>query len=157
MYKEPDRRINEGYANLLEAYLAKISGLTAEYIGRVTSEFSAADNRTKRSMLDGLDQVISNVEIALSASHSIDILVGSTPQSLIFNRDIAAQVRKSKDLSMQKLADSIGGISAATIGRYENGSRHPTPDRPGAKRYLSWLMTNGYNEIQEKPDTPHHR
>lgn len=99
-------------------------------------------------MLDGLDQVISNVEIALSASHSIDILVGSTPPNLIFDPDIAAQVRKSKGLNMRQLADSIGGISAATINRYEDGTRHPTPNRQAAKRYLAWLMANGYNKIQ---------
>lgn len=148
MDKEPDRIINEAYANLLKAYLDKIRGLTGNYAERVKADFDAADKRTKRALLDGLDQVISNVEIALSASHSIDILVGSTPQSLIFDPDRAIQVRKSNSLSIQQLADSIGGISAATISRYENGTRYPTPQRPAVKRYLIWLMTNGYNEIQ---------
>ena len=145
MTQEPNERIAEGYTNLLEGYFNKIDDLTESYKERVRAQFSAANNQTKRSMLDGLEQIIDNVEIALGGIPT-KLPAGS---SLIFDPQRAIQVRKAKGLTLQQLADAIGS-NQAVLSRYETGGRYPNPKR--AKNYLNWLVMNGYfsSEIPDK-------
>ena len=67
----------------------------------------------------------------------------SKTKSIVFNPEIAKDIRLRKKLSLRALQDIIG-IDRRRISAFENGRIYPG-EKGGAKKYWSWLKSEGYN------------